>query len=95
MTQKELEDWIRFTSKRYIYEDVDRQWDQLKKLEQSHLSLEEVYVEKKKADPNEAISWELYKNLTYGYITGELKSTLHQENLLMTCKIMTSVLFGL
>lgn len=74
---------------------MDRQWDQLKKLEQSHLSLEEVYVEKKKADPNEAISWELYKNLTYGYITGQLKNTLHQENLLMTCKIMTSVLFGL
>lgn len=57
---------------------MDRQWDQLKKLEQSHLSLEEVYVEKKKTDPNEAISWELYKNLTYGYITGEFKSTLHQ-----------------
>lgn len=71
VTEKELNDWIKFTSKRYIYEDVDRQWDQLKKLEQAHMSLDEVYVQKKKADPNEAISWELYKNLTYGYITGE------------------------
>lgn len=69
VTQKELEGWIRFTSKRYIYEDVDRQWEQLKNLEQSHLSLDEVYIQKKKADPNEPISWELYKNLTYGYIT--------------------------
>ena len=71
VTQKELEDWIRFTSKRYIYEDVDRQWDQLKKLEQSHMSVEELYIDKKRADPNEPISWELYKNLTYGYITGK------------------------
>ena len=49
---------------------MDRQWDQLKKLENAHMTLEERYVEKKKADPNEAIGWELYKNLTYGYITG-------------------------
>ena len=70
VTQKELEDWIRYTAKRYVYEDVDRQWNQLKKLEQSHMSLEELYVEKKRADPKEPISWELYKNLTYGYITG-------------------------
>lgn len=73
VTQKELEGWIRFTSKRYIYEDVDRQWEQLKNLEQSHLSLDEIYNQKKKADPNEPISWELYKNLTYGYITSECK----------------------
>lgn len=71
VTQKELEDWIKFTAKRYVYEDVDRQWDQLKKLENAHMTLEERYVEKKKADPNEAIGWELYKNLTYGYITGQ------------------------
>lgn len=36
------------------------------------MSLEEKYVDKKKADPNVAIDWELYKNLTYGYITGNL-----------------------
>lgn len=71
VTQKELEDWIKFTAKRYVYEDVDRQWDQLKKLENAHMTVEERYVDKKKADPNEAIGWELYKNLTYGYITGE------------------------
>ena len=71
VTQKELEDWIKFTAKRYVYEDVDRQWDQLKKLENAHMTLEERYVDMKKADPNEAIGWELYKNLTYGYITGE------------------------
>ena len=73
VTEKELQDWIRFTSKRYIYEDVDRQWDQLKKLEQSHLSLDDVYIQNKKAEANEPISWELYKNLTYGYITGHYK----------------------
>ena len=71
VTQKELEDWIKFTAKRYVYEDVDRQWDQLKKLENAHMTLEERYVDMKKADPNEAIGWELYKNLTYGYIAGE------------------------
>ena len=76
VTQKELEGWIRFTSKRYIYEDVDRQWEQLKNLEQSHLSLDEVYIHKKKADPNDPISWELYKNLTYGYITSECKPVI-------------------
>lgn len=71
VTQKELEDWIKFTAKRYVYEDVDRQWDQLKKLENAHMTIQERYVDMKKADPSEAIGWELYKNLTYGYITGE------------------------
>lgn len=74
VTQKELEDWIKFTAKRYVYEDVDRQWEQLKKLENAHMTLEERYVDNKKIDPNGPISWELYKNLTYGYITGGLKS---------------------
>ena len=87
VTQKELEDWIKFTAKRYVYEDVDRQWDQLKKLENAHMTLQERYVDKKKADPNEAIGWELYKNLTYGYITGEFNmkfSLLISNNYLKT-----------
>lgn len=95
VTQKELEDWIKFTAKRYVYEDVDRQWDQLKKLENAHMTLEERYVDMKKADPNEAIGWELYKNLTYGYITGEfnmeiLMTVFIIHNLLGLCMVMSS-----
>ena len=71
ITQKELEDWIKFTSKRYVFEDVDRQWEQLKKIENSHMTLEERYVDKKEVDPNGPIGWELYKNMTYGYIPGK------------------------
>ena len=28
VTEDELTDWIKYTQKRYIYEDVDRQWKQ-------------------------------------------------------------------
>ena len=30
MTEQELRNWIDYTQKRYIYEDVDRQWNQHK-----------------------------------------------------------------
>ncbi|XP_009324789.1 PREDICTED: calumenin-like, partial [Pygoscelis adeliae] len=50
VTVEELKDWIKFAQKRWIYEDVERQW--------------------KGHDLNEdgLISWEEYKNATYGYI---------------------------
>lgn len=52
VTVEELKDWIKFAQKRWIYEDVERQW--------------------KGHDLNEdgLISWEEYKNATYGYILG-------------------------
>ncbi|CAM4483363.1 unnamed protein product [Eretmochelys imbricata] len=52
VTVEELRDWIKFAQKRWIYEDVERQW--------------------KGHDLNEdgLISWEEYKNATYGYILG-------------------------
>ncbi|XP_009959578.1 PREDICTED: calumenin-like, partial [Leptosomus discolor] len=50
VTVEELKAWIKFAQKRWIYEDVERQW--------------------KGHDLNEdgLISWEEYKNATYGYI---------------------------
>ncbi|NXS52587.1 CALU protein, partial [Brachypteracias leptosomus] len=50
VTVEELKNWIKFAQKRWIYEDVERQW--------------------KGHDLNEdgLISWEEYKNATYGYI---------------------------
>lgn len=52
VTVEELRDWIKFAQKRWIFEDVERQW--------------------KGHDLNEdgLISWEEYKNATYGYILG-------------------------
>uniref|UniRef100_A0A8C8BKH4 Calumenin n=1 Tax=Otus sunia TaxID=257818 RepID=A0A8C8BKH4_9STRI len=54
VTVEELKDWIKFAQKRWIYEDVERQW--------------------KGHDLNEdgLISWEEYKNATYGYILGRV-----------------------
>ncbi|TKC43098.1 hypothetical protein EI555_007242 [Monodon monoceros] len=50
VTVDELKDWIKFAQKRWIYEDVERQW--------------------KGHDLNEdgLVSWEEYKNATYGYV---------------------------
>ncbi|XP_030071711.1 calumenin isoform X1 [Microcaecilia unicolor] len=50
VTVEELRDWIKHAQKRWIYEDVERQW--------------------KGHDLNEdgLISWEEYRNATYGYI---------------------------
>ncbi|MGH0142903.1 UNVERIFIED_CONTAM: hypothetical protein FKN15_047836 [Acipenser sinensis] len=54
VTAEELKNWIKFSQKRWIYEDVDRQW--------------------KGHDLNEdgLISWEEYKNATYGYILDKI-----------------------
>lgn len=48
----ELKGWIKFAQKRWIHEDVERQW--------------------KGHDLNEdgLVSWEEYKNATYGYALG-------------------------
>ena len=70
VTETELREWIKVTSKRYIYDDVDRQWSHLKKVELSSLSLAEIHDEGKTVDQEAPISWEKYKNITYGYITG-------------------------
>ncbi|XP_036373722.1 calumenin [Megalops cyprinoides] len=50
VTTEEMKKWIKFAQKRWIYDDVDRQW--------------------KGHDINEdgRVSWEEYKNATYGYI---------------------------
>lgn len=52
VTQKELEEWIRYTQKRYIRDDVDKQW--------------KVY----NAQESSRISWEEYRNTTYGTADG-------------------------
>ncbi|KAK2502754.1 hypothetical protein MC885_012711 [Smutsia gigantea] len=54
VTVDELKDWIKFAQKRWIYEDVERQW--------------------KGHDLNEdgLVSWEEYKNATYGYVLGRM-----------------------
>ena len=85
VTMDELKEWIKITSKRYIYDDVERQWNHMKKMEQSSLSSDKIYagVRVLTTDP---ISWEKYRNLTYGYITGELywhpssHTQVHTEN---------------
>ena len=53
------------------------------------MSLEERYVDKKRADPNEAIGWELYKNLTYGYITGQFEELCNSNRLIESCFVMS------
>lgn len=52
VTVDELKQWIKHAQKRWIYDDVDRQW-------QAHDLNSDAYV-----------SWEEYKNATYGYILG-------------------------
>ncbi|ELW67412.1 Calumenin [Tupaia chinensis] len=54
VTVDELKDWIKFAQKRWIYEDVERQW--------------------KGHDLNEdgLVSWEEYKNATYGYVLDKI-----------------------
>lgn len=52
VTVEEMKKWIKHAQKRWIYDDVDRQW-------KSH-----------DLNGDEAVSWEEYKNATYGYILG-------------------------
>lgn len=57
---EEMKSWIKHAQKKWIYDDVDRQW-------KSH-------------DLNEdgVVSWEEYRNATYGYILG-MCCTLHED----------------
>lgn len=52
VTVEEMKKWIKHAQKRWIYDDVERQW--------------------KNHDLNGdgVVSWEEYKNATYGYILG-------------------------
>lgn len=52
VTVDEMKRWIKHAQKRWIYDDVDRQWH-------AHDLNSDAYV-----------SWEEYKNATYGYILG-------------------------
>lgn len=52
VTVEEMRKWIKHSQKRWIYDDVDRQW-------KSH-----------DLNGDEVVSWEEYKNATYGYILG-------------------------
>lgn len=49
---EEMKKWIKHAQKRWIYDDVDRQW-------KSH-----------DLNGDGVVSWEEYKNATYGYILG-------------------------
>lgn len=52
-----MKNWIKHAQKRWIYEDVDRQW-------QAH-----------DLDSDGHVSWEEYKNATYGYVLGVCRET--------------------
>lgn len=52
VTVEEMKKWIKHAQKRWIYDDVDRQW-------KSH-----------DLNGDGTVSWEEYKNATYGYILG-------------------------
>lgn len=52
VTVEEMKKWIKHAQKRWIYDDVDRQW-------KSH-----------DLNGDEVVSWDEYKNATYGYILG-------------------------
>ncbi|KAM8974164.1 calumenin isoform 1-T1 [Pelodytes ibericus] len=52
VTVEELRDWIKYAQKRWIYEDVERQW-------KGH-----------DLNGDSLVSWDEYKNATYGYIFG-------------------------
>lgn len=59
VTVEELRDWIKFAQKRWIFEDVERQW-------KGH-----------DLNGDNLVSWEEYKNATYGYIFGRCCFCLH------------------
>lgn len=56
VTAEEMKKWIKHAQKRWIYDDVDRQW-------KSH-----------DLNGDDFVSWEEYKNATYGYILGTLQT---------------------
>ena len=58
VTVEELKEWIKFAQKRWIYEDVERQW-------KGH-----------DLNGDGAVSWDEYRNATYGSVLGEGPVTL-------------------
>lgn len=52
VTEAEMKAWIKHAQRRWVYEDVDRQF-------KTH-----------DIDGDNLISWEEYKNATYGYVMG-------------------------
>lgn len=52
VTEEEMKAWIKYAQKRWVYEEVDRQF-------KSH-----------DLDEDGLVSWEEYKNATYGYLMG-------------------------
>eukprot|EP00061_Rhincodon_typus_P016707 g45062.t1 len=54
VTEEEIKKWIKLAQKRWIYEDVDRQW-------KGH-----------DLDNDGLVSWEEYKNATYGSLLGRM-----------------------
>lgn len=52
VSAEEMKKWIKHAQKKWIYEDVDRQW-------KSH-----------DVNGDGVVSWEEYKNATYGYVLG-------------------------
>lgn len=59
VTAEEMKNWIKHAQKRWIYDDVDRQW-------KSH-----------DLNGDGLVSWEEYKNATYGYILGMTAEALY------------------
>lgn len=59
VTVEEMKKWIKHAQKRWIYDDVDRQW-------KSH-----------DLNGDNVVSWEEYKNATYGYILGTQADSFH------------------
>lgn len=71
VTVEEMKKWIKHAQKRWIYDDVDRQW-------KSH-----------DLNGDEVVSWEEYKNATYGYILGTAADT-SKCYIIDYCRIMNS-----
>lgn len=65
VTVDEMKNWIKHAQKRWIYEDVDRQW-------QAH-----------DLDSDAHVSWEEYKNATYGYVLGMRESARERHTDMM------------
>lgn len=66
VTVEEMKKWIKHAQKRWIYDDVDRQW-------KSH-----------DLNGDGVVSWEEYKNATYGYILG---MTAHHLDTIKVSKV--------
>ena len=55
VTEQELQDWIKYTQNKYIFEDADKQ------------------ITSNDLDKDGYVTWEEYKNATYGYIESEYR----------------------